>query len=360
MEVPECGCAEVDLFDATCTTDGYVLQLGIVNHLLFDFGQIQMTYPGQYGPIVQWVTGVSLGAQMSSPLGVTLDPNALPESPFCIDMVFYQAGNAGEWLECCHIQTCIELPWCGGEVLGCMDPDAINYDPNATVDDGSCLYDQDCIGPNDPTFPCIEIYDPVCGCDGITYSNECFATMVHGVLNFTPGPCEGGGIIFGCMEPEACNYSPEATADSGSCAFAIDGYDCDGNCLNDADGDGICDEFAEEIPGCTNQDAVNYNPEATVDDGSCLWDTCVLPTLINPYYPCTEEYEPVCGCNGMTYANSCYAMYFGGLVSWTPGACDNSGGPSTSDACPTDINEDGTTNVTDLLMVLGEFASECE
>jgi|GEM_PF-1615649 len=360
MEVPECGCAEVDLFDATCTTDGYVLQLGIVNHLLFDFGQIQMTYPGQYGPIVQWVTGVSLGAQMSSPLGVTLDPNALPESPFCIDMVFYQAGNAGEWLECCHIQTCIELPWCGGEVLGCMDPDAINYDPNATVDDGSCLYDQDCIGPNDPTFPCIEIYDPVCGCDGITYSNECFATMVHGVLNFTPGPCEGGGIIFGCMEPEACNYSPEATADSGSCAFAIDGYDCDGNCLNDADGDGICDEFAEEIPGCTNQDAVNYNPEATVDDGSCLWDTCVLPTLINPYYPCTEEYEPVCGCNGMTYANSCYAMYFGGLVSWTPGACDNSGGPSTSDACPTDINEDGTTNVTDLLMVLGECASECE
>ena len=29
------------------------------------------------------------------------------------------------------------------------------------------------------------------------------------------------------------------------------GYDCDGNCLNDADGDGVCDEF--EIAGC--QDA---------------------------------------------------------------------------------------------------------
>jgi hypothetical protein len=30
------------------------------------------------------------------------------------------------------------------------------------------------------------------------------------------------------------------------------------------------------------------------------------------------------------------------------------------DACPTDINKDGTTNVADLLMVLGEFASDCE
>ena len=28
------------------------------------------------------------------------------------------------------------------------------------------------------------------------------------------------------------------------------GYDCDGNCLADADGDGVCDEF--EIAGCTD------------------------------------------------------------------------------------------------------------
>ena len=30
--------------------------------------------------------------------------------------------------------------------------------------------------------------------------------------------------------------------------YAEDGYDCDGVCLNDADGDGVCDEF--EIAGC--------------------------------------------------------------------------------------------------------------
>ena len=37
-------------------------------------------------------------------------------------------------------------------------------------------------------------------------------------------------------------------------------YDCNGNCLNDADSDGICNEF--EIAGCTFSDACNYDPEA--------------------------------------------------------------------------------------------------
>ena len=49
--------------------------------------------------------------------------------------------------------------------------------------------------------------------------------------------------------------------------LAEDGYDCDGVCLNDADGDGICDEF--EIAGRTDSAAANYDPFATDDDASC-------------------------------------------------------------------------------------------
>ena len=44
--------------------------------------------------------------------------------------------------------------------------------------------------------------------------------------------------------------------------------DCDGNCLADADGDGVCDEF--EVAGCTDATACNYDADATDDDGSCL------------------------------------------------------------------------------------------
>ena len=53
---------------------------------------------------------------------------------------------------------------------------------------------------------------------------------------------------------EACNYNADATDEDGSCTYAEDGYDCDGVCLNDADGDGVCDEF--EIAGCQDADCL--------------------------------------------------------------------------------------------------------
>ena len=39
---------------------------------------------------------------------------------------------------------------------------------------------------NDAT--CIEIYDPVCGCNNITYSNECYAT-INGITSWKDGVC---------------------------------------------------------------------------------------------------------------------------------------------------------------------------
>ena len=88
---------------------------------------------------------------------------------------------------------------------------------------------------------------------------------------------DGDGVcddfeVPGCMDETACNFDSEATDDDGSCSYATDGYDCGGNCLVDSDGDGVCDEF--EIDGCTDATACNYDDEATDDDGSCDYTSC--------------------------------------------------------------------------------------
>ena len=48
-------------------------------------------------------------------------------------------------------------------------------------------------------------------------------------------------------------------------ASAEEGYDCDG-CLNDADGDGVCDEF--EVAGCQELKLATTTRDAT-DETAC-------------------------------------------------------------------------------------------
>ena len=78
-------------------------------------------------------------------------------------------------------------------------------------------------------------------------------------------------LLAGCTDSMACNYDDGAEEEDGSCIYPETGLDCDGNCLEDADGDGNCDP---EVEGCTDELACNYVIDATEDDGSCEYCSC--------------------------------------------------------------------------------------
>ncbi|MBK6698325.1 MAG: hypothetical protein IPG55_00165 [Saprospiraceae bacterium] len=65
---------------------------------------------------------------------------------------------------------------------------------------------------------------------------------------------------------------------------------------------------------------------------------CFDPSIITGL-PCSQLYNPVCGCNGVTYSNACLANE-AGIASFTVGKCDTTVFPSISDCCYTlDLNE---------------------
>ena len=152
------------------------------------------------------------------------------------------------------------------EVVGCTDVNACNYNENATDEDGTCVLAEthyDCNGA------CLADVDQ----DGVCDALEVDGCTDMGANNYDPNATDDDESCtfdaYGCMDSNACNYNPFATVSDNNCEFADNHLDCLGACLNDADGDGICDEF--EIPGCTDENACNYDESATDSNGSCTF-----------------------------------------------------------------------------------------
>ena len=116
------------------------------------------------------------------------------------------------------------------ELCARLDETADNYDADATQA-GTCYF------------------------DGCTIAGAC---NYDSSANNNDGSCAFVSCI-GCQTEGACNYD-EAALYPGACTFPATGFDCDGNCL-DSDADEVCDN--DEIEGCTDEDALNYEADAT-------------------------------------------------------------------------------------------------
>ena len=151
------------------------------------------------------------------------------------------------------------------EIIGCTDSSACNYNSNAT-DSGNCTYPQqyydctgNCINDSDEDLICNEIDN----CQN-TYNPEQEDLDNNGVGDL----CEN---IVGCTDGNACNYNAEASIECNCCVYPEEYYDCNGNCINDFNENNICDELELVILGCTELSACNYNANANSDDGSCIY-----------------------------------------------------------------------------------------
>ena len=120
--------------------------------------------------------------------------------------------------------------WQVGSFCGCTYFLAENFNPEAIIDDGSCIA-YGCTNPE------AENYDSL-------------ATIEN-------GSC----LIFGCTDLESFNYNPDAEFDDGSCV--------------------------DYVYGCIDSNALNYNTLANTDDGSCSY--CQLDVSIFSFNPTTSS-----------------------------------------------------------------------
>ncbi len=118
-------------------------------------------------------------------------------------------------------------------------------------------------------------------------------------------------IVVGCTEYDSCNYNPDAIIDDGSCIYTEENYDCDGNCIVEIDECGICNG--------------NGPPPSYDCDGNFTID------FDNFFIPCsdpesTQDYEDCDGnCfNNTDCVNSLYDGCIIGYNTWIDnGLCDD-------------------------------------
>lgn len=247
----------------------------------------------------------------------------------------------------CGFETCADGQECCFATGACFDSDtgACNdEDPSTCASNADCALGEycraaSCLGPGtceSPPEGCGRTV--VCGCDGRDYQSVCqaarFGVRVSHIGTLAACgesappieamPCTSDADCPDCgrCDPDtsSCLYGTPLVACSGDahCPVGMSCCDRSGTCVRD-DCEGCCVPLPDDTfaPCDREEDCLGFDYTAF-----CFRSACSGPGgCAFPPSSCGGEVAPVCGCDGVTYTNTCWARQER-LATEHAGACE--------------------------------------